>query len=269
MRRQGRSSPPGKRGCGAHISLDNRGTAQGAPLKFSFKVRDRLESRVWTSYRSGASGRIATKKALNDQRVATNKIESFTRWKFDLWRTEVKERDRRIFDNHFVPIILQKNGTRLIQLGRYHLRRRGKPPSFDDQYAGLYNARRDNLEKFRTPEFGKTHALMYIESFFENVERDGKKAVAHFVPADGREMIIACLYADWDDPATDGFLSFAAVTDDPPPEVEAAGHNRIIINLDERAIDEWLSPDGKTFAELQQVLDHRSRPYYGHELLAA
>jgi len=154
-------------------------------------------------------------------------------------------------------------------LGRYHLRRRGKPPSFDNQYRGLYNARRDNLERFWTPEFGKTHALMYIESFYENVERDGKNAVAHFVPRDGREMIIACLYSDWGDPETDGFLSFAAVTDDPPPEVEAAGHNRIIINLDESAIDSWLSPDGKSLADLQQILDNRSRPYYGHELLAA
>jgi hypothetical protein len=50
---------------------------------------------------------------------------------------------------------------------------------------------------------------MYVQSFFENVERDGRKAVAHFVPRDGREMIIACLYSDWGDPETNGFLSLA------------------------------------------------------------
>jgi putative SOS response-associated peptidase YedK len=250
--------------------IDEFRTAKGAEIETKlFEQKTRLTQAERAINDAQAAGKQPTKKAHNDQRVATDKIESFTRWKSDLWRTEAQKRDARIYDNHFVPIVVKKNGANLIQLGRYHLRRRGKPPSFDDQYAGLYNARRDNLEKFWTPEFGKTHALMCIGSFFENVERNGQKAVAHFTPKDGREMIIACLYSDWGDPAADGFLSFAAVTDDPPPEVQAAGHNRIIINLEERAIDDWLSPEGKSFADLQKVLEQRSRPYYGHEILAA
>jgi putative SOS response-associated peptidase YedK len=251
-------------------AIDEYRTLKGAEIEAKlFEQKTRLNEAERAIKEAGVAGKAPTKRALNDQRIAIDKIDACLRWKSDLWRTELKDRDGRIFDNHFVPIIVQKNGTRLIQLGRYHLRRRGKPPSFDNQYRGLYNSRRDNLEKFWTPEFGKTHALMYVWSFFENVERNGKKAVAHFIPQDGREMIIACLYSDWGDPNTDGFLSFAAVTDDPPPEVEAAGHNRIIINLDERAIDGWLSPEGQSLPDLQQILDNRSRPYYGHELLAA
>ena len=41
-----------------------------------------------------------------------------------------------------------------------------------------------------------------------------------------------CRFAQWTDPAGgEPLLSFAAITDDPPPEVAAAGHDRKIVNL--------------------------------------
>jgi putative SOS response-associated peptidase YedK len=216
-----------------------------------------------------AIGKPPTKKAMTDQRVATNKIEQHEKWLKDLRRTDELPRHGRIFSDHFAPIIVRENGINWIRLARYHLRRRGNPASFDAQYEGLHNARRDNLEKFWSPEFGKTHACFCIESFFENVERDGVKRVAHFTPSDGREMTIACLYSEWGNQEEDGFLSFAAITDIPPPEVSAAGHDRIIINLDETVVNDWLAPAGRNFQDLQVQLDQRARPYYGHELLAA
>lgn len=215
------------------------------------------------------AGSKPTKKAENDLRIATAKIEKHKQWLDDLHRTDPLPRDARIFVDHFAPIVVRENHVNVIRLARYHLRRRGKPESFDRQYEGLYNARRDNLEKFWAPEFGKTHAVFLVESFFENVERDGEKRVAHFTPADGREMIIACLYSQWGEPHGDGFLSFAAITDEPPEEVRTAGHDRIIINLDESVTHEWLRPAGKSVADLQAILDTRSRPFYEHQLLAA
>lgn len=250
--------------------IDEYRTARGREIEEDlFEQISRLNKAERAISDAEAALKTPTAKALKDQEVATKKIKQYKRWKSDLWRNEELKRDGQIYDNHFVPIVIKRDGVNLIQLGRYHLRRRGKPPSFDNQYEGLYNSRRDNLEKFWVPEFGKTHSLMFIESFFENVQRDGKKVVAHFTPQDGREMIIACLYSDWGDPETNGFLSFSAITDVPPPEVAAAGHNRIIINLDDGAIEHWLAPQGKSYADLQVILDNRSRPYYGHELLAA
>ena len=39
--------------------------------------------------------------------------------------------------------------------------------------------------------------------------------------------------------------SFAAITDEPPAEVAAAGHDRCIIPIKEENIDAWLNPDPK------------------------
>ena len=125
------------------------------------------------------------------------------------------------------------------------------------------------MEKFWAPEFGHTHAVFVVSSFYENVVRDGVNRVAHFTPADGNDMVIACLYSEWGDPHGDGFLSFAAITDNPPAEVAAAGHDRIIINLDAVAIDDWLTPAGRAQVDLQVLLDTRARPHYDHEMLAA
>ena len=40
-----------------------------------------------------------------------------------------------------------------------------------------------------------SHAVMLVESFFENVEREGKNQVLHFVPRPAGTMLIACLVA--------------------------------------------------------------------------
>jgi len=40
----------------------------------------------------------------------------------------------------------------------------------------------EQLEKFWRREFGHRHAVMLVESFYENVDRDGRNAVLHFAP---------------------------------------------------------------------------------------
>jgi putative SOS response-associated peptidase YedK len=102
------------------------------------------------------------------------------------------------------------------------------------------------------------------------VERNGKNEVLHFIPKPAGDMLIACLYAEWQDPK-DGkpLLSFAAITDDPPPEVAAAGHDRMIINLKPEHLDVWLRPWGHSLDELDRVLADRQAPYYEHEVMAA
>jgi putative SOS response-associated peptidase YedK len=135
---------------------------------------------------------------------------------------------------------------------------------------GLYNARRDNLERFWRNEFAHMHAVMLVRSFFENVDRDGKNAVLNFKPETGEIMPVACIYSVWKDPAGGpDLLSFAAVTDEPPPEVGAAGHDRCPVNLKPENIVAWLTPEGHTAAELHALLEDRQRPLYDHKVLAA
>jgi putative SOS response-associated peptidase YedK len=211
-----------------------------------------------------------TRTARNEERIATSKIDTALEKLALLKGTQWHEDDDRIFPMSYGPIVVEVEGRRWVRLARYHLRQPGKPASIDRQFPGLYNARRDNIEKFWRSEFGNTHALMLVTSFFENVERDGKNVVLHFTPNPPQLMWIACLYGEWQDPANGNrLLSFAAITDEPPQEVRAAGHDRMIVNIQPGCADAWLTPANRSSSELQDLLSDRQRPYYEHQVEAA
>jgi putative SOS response-associated peptidase YedK len=211
-----------------------------------------------------------TKAATESKRIAGNKIEqSLTR--LERWKSSKPDvAEARIFPMHYAPIVLQDGTRRVMRLGRYHCRKPGESEFIDRKLPGLYNARRDSLGKYWQGLFGVSHAVMMVESFFENVERDGKNQVLHFVPRPANTMLIACLCAEWKDPKGGrSLLSFAAITDEPPTEVAAAGHDRMIINLKPEHLDAWLQPAGRSLDELQAILGDRQAPYYEHEVMAA
>ena len=95
--------------------------------------------------------------------------------------------------------------------------------------------------------------------------------VLRFEPSPPQEMYIACLFSHWTPPAGSDepdLWSFAAVTDDPPPEVAAAGHDRCIVQLRPENVEAWLTPQGRTLDALDALLDDKARPYYEHRLAA-
>lgn len=209
-----------------------------------------------------------TKKAAEDVRIAGDKIKAGDRKLKQLQGWEPTLGDDRIFPFHYAPVVIEDGGHRWIRLARYHCRQPRQKATVDRSMDGLYNARRDNLEAFWRDVFGKTHAVMLVESFFENVDRDGKNAVLHFTPKPADTMLIACVYAVWKDPENGReLLSYAAVTDDPPAEVAAAGHDRIIVNLAAECVGPWLTPQDRPTGEIQALLDIRQRPFYEHEVL--
>jgi putative SOS response-associated peptidase YedK len=211
-----------------------------------------------------------TKAAAESKRIAGNKIESALTRLERLKATKAHVAEARIFPMHYAPIVLEDGGRRVMRLGRYHCRKPGERETVDRQLPGLYNARRDSLGKYWQGLFGVSHAVMMVESFFENVERDGKNQVLHFVPRPANTMLIACLVASWQDPKGGRpLLSFAAITDEPPAEVSAAGHDRMIINLKPEHLAAWLRPNGSSLDELQAILSDRQTPYYEHEVMAA
>ena len=91
-----------------------------------------------------------------------------------------------------------------------------------------------------------------------------------FVPRTGEQMLIACLWSHWTDPKGQepDLLSFAAVTDDPEPEVAAAGHDRTIINIKPEHVDAWLNPDPANLQALYAIFDDKRHPYYEHRIAA-
>ncbi|GAC1657995.1 MAG: hypothetical protein NVS9B15_19460 [Acidobacteriaceae bacterium] len=149
------------------------------------------------------------------------------------------------------------------------------------KFPGTYNysARRDNLEGFWRKLFGYTHGVMVASAFYENVSlhnmqhRDlapGEKeqnVILEFRPQPAQEMLVACLWSHWKQ-GDEELLSFAAITDEPPAEVAAAGHDRCMIPIKPENVDAWLNPDPKNLAGLSAILDDRARPYYEHRMAA-
>ena len=92
--------------------------------------------------------------------------------------------------------------------------------------------------------------------------------VLEFRPRPTQDMLIACLWSKWTGTGEADLLSFAAITDEPPDEVAAAGHDRCIVPIRPGYIDEWLNPLGRHAQELLDILEDRERPYYEHRMAA-
>jgi putative SOS response-associated peptidase YedK len=209
-----------------------------------------------------------TKKAAEEKRIATNKIE-WARGKLaDLHRTDLVPDDSRIFPGVYAPVLIWEDGQRVIKPMRYQCRPAGKPAFYDTKYPGTYNARRDNLEGFWKDLFGFSHGILVANAFYEHVDQGGKDVILEFRPRLQQDMLVACLWSRWSEPDQPELLSFAAITDEPPSEVAAAGHDRCIIPIRSENIDAWLKPDRSNLAAQHAVLDDRERPYYEHRLAA-
>lgn len=235
----------------------------------------KLETEIFTQRKrlADADRKLAvkeTKAAAESKRIASTKIEQAMGKLSRLTDDRPHANDYRIFPRNYAPIILARDGEKVMVPARYLLRQPGRHPFMDDKLSGNYNARRDNLTKFWRKEFGATHAVMAITSFYENVEGpDGQNVVLHFNPREPDVMLVACLYAEWSDPKTgEKLLSFAAVTDEPPEEVARAGHDRMVIRLTRENVDRWLTPKGRSDEELEAILSERQPAYYEHRVAA-
>lgn len=205
-----------------------------------------------------------TKKAREEVRIASSKIASLTAKLSSLRGSGANPEDDRIFPMVYTGVIIKQEGENLLTPMRYFCRPAGKPASYDRQFPGLYNARRDNLEKFWSGQFGRHHALMVVESFYENIRLHERNVVLQFTPRPPQAMLIACLYSHWTDPKEPDLRGFAAITDEPPADVAAAGHDRCIINLRPEHAESWLTPEQRTTEELQAILSDRAVATYGH-----
>lgn len=221
-----------------------------------------------------------TKKARESARIASTKIETHLTWLSDLKRKELVDEDSRIFPMMLAPVVVTIDGQRRVMPMRYTCRLAGKPADYDFRYPGTYNARRDNLTGFWSNLYGRRHAVMVVEEFFENVplhlyERrelavDEKPAnvVLRFQPNTSASMLVACLWDHWKQPGARDLYSFAAVTDEPPPEIAATGHQRCIIALKEQNVAEWLMPESVAPPRLDAILGDKECPYYEHRVAA-
>jgi putative SOS response-associated peptidase YedK len=223
-----------------------------------------------------------TKAAADSKRIATRKIQR-GREKIDaLQRTELTDEDSRVYPGNYVPLMVMEHGERVVKPMRYQCRPAGKPEYYDVQYPGTYNARRDSLRGFWKGQFGHTHGILVLDAFYENVplhrwERrrlaDGEKprnVVVQFKPKTGEEMLVACVWSHWVSPGKRDLLSFAIITDDPPPEISEAGHDRCPIAIQSAHVDAWLNPDPNNLGAMDSILGNRqTRLFYEARLAPA
>ena len=272
------------------LAFDRPQTDQEREVKelidaFNAKEKTRVEQELFAQRKrlADAERTLATKttKAATDsKRIATEKISKAMTKLSDLQRKELKPRDSRIFPGVYAPVMTMDAGELVVMPMRYQCRPAGKPAFFDTKFPGTYNARRDNLEGFWKDLFGYTHGVMLASAFYENVKRhrmegrelaegeEEENVVLEFKPDGLDEMWVACVWSRWTSPGQAPLLSFAAITDEPPPEVAAAGHDRCIIPLKRESVMDWLSPQASNLAAMYAILDDRERPYYEHRLAA-
>lgn len=227
-----------------------------------------------------------TKKAREDQRIATNKI---SKCKYDLEKhkpeklTTTRDSDYRIFPFHYASMLyLNEKGDVAVGPFRYLMRPSNKDASFDRQYSGCYNARLDSLNQvpWWKSSLGKRHGVMMVKKFYENVSaKDYAKKFK--IPAEKKKeenlelcfspenvdwMFVPTLWDQWSSQGHSPLKSTALITDEPLPDIQATGHDRTPIFLKESAVLDWLRATGQSTQELKAVLDKREHPRYSHSI---
>ena len=221
-----------------------------------------------------------TKKAREDIRIGTAKSQALLDRLADLRRTESTNEDARIFPMMYAPVLIRENDKTVIRPMRYACRLAGKPADYDRRFPGTYNARRDSLDDYWSKVYGQHHAVMVISGFYENVplhlyehrelapDEKPKNLVLEFDPQPSSDMLVACVWDRWTKANEPDLYSFAAITDEPLPEVAATGHQRTIISLQEKFLQEWLSPGQLSPERLEEILTAKETPYYVHQIAA-
>lgn len=111
---------------------------------------------------------------------------------------------------------------------------------------------------------------MVVDTFYENVE-DRMRRIRWCSSPHARASRCwwpACGRTGRTRPKEPDLLSFAAITDDPEPEVAAAGHDRSIINIKPEHVGAWLNPDPANLEALYRIFDDKRHPFYEHRLAA-
>lgn len=224
-----------------------------------------------------------TKKAENDKRISSKKIKKIQRDLTGLNTDDlISETEERIFPLHYMSVVcLDEKNEKVVRPMRYLMRPHDKDASFDMKFGGCYNARFDNLENVAwwKDSLLKRHGLIVVKKFYENVpvekytknfklpdsESEKENIVLCFTPDDTEYMYIPVLWDVWKSKGQPDLYSAALITDDPLPEISAAGHDRTPIFLKESAIDTWLNAL-ESVTKAKSALMARQIPHYSHRI---
>jgi putative SOS response-associated peptidase YedK len=225
-----------------------------------------------------------TKSAENEARIAQKKMDD-AQERIAQAKEAAREHDgfTRIWPGHFCPVLIRdpETGERKIVPMRYRCRLVGWTEADEKKKPGTYNARMDSLKTAWRGIFGYFHGVVVARRFYESVllhdnqqrtlapgEKEQNIEIA-FTPEPMQEMLLACLYRYVEpENGEPGYYTFAAVTREPPPEVQAAGHNRCVIPLRPENLDAWLDPDPKNLSAQYAILEDPIDAFYQHNIVS-
>jgi putative SOS response-associated peptidase YedK len=99
-----------------------------------------------------------------------------------------------------------------------------------------------------------------------------RQIVIEFRPEDGSELYAPTIFS-YADVGEEGErqidAGFAIVTDDPPDDVVAAGHDRCPVILGADAVADWLQVAGKDAKAFEAILMQRRRTQFTHKVADA
>lgn len=150
------------------------------------------------------------------------------------------DEDDRIYPHTFLPVVHEhQDFGRIIRPMRYRLRPHDAKEEVPSKY-NLFNARLDSLQKRKSWSaiFGRNHGLIAVKKFYEWVEDENAAKELVAFRAQEELMSIPVLYDFYE--GEHSFYSCAAITQEPVPEIEAAGHDRMPIFLKEEHWARWL-----------------------------
>lgn len=173
----------------------------------------------------------------------------------------------QIFPNYWAPIIVNNGNERIVLPMRYRLRPAGSADEIPAKY-NMFNARFDSLKRSQTWSkiFMKNHGLLIFTHFYEWVvdKHTKKKKLIRFNPKDKDLMWSPVLFDYVKDNDGSTLFSFALITNEPPSEVLAAGHDRCPIFLKEEHIDNWLRPHSSTIQAMEKILLDKPPVFFEH-----
>ena len=96
-----------------------------------------------------------------------------------------------------------------------------------------------------------------------------RKVVIEFKTAGGADLLTPVVYSRREGPTGHPHMGFAIVTDEPPPEVERAGHDRCPVFLKPEAAEQWLRGAALPAEQLDELLAQRPLLTFDHQLSTA
>ncbi len=93
--------------------------------------------------------------------------------------------------------------------------------------------------------------------------------VIRFTPENHQVIKVPVIFNVKQDDSGQEMRGFALITDQPPPEVLRAGHDRVPINLNDEGCSQWLMMGSRQPLHWQNILDLRDTEVFSHRLAEA